>query len=200
MTHATTLADLFHNKLQQKEKNFPQICWIPKLHKTPYKARFIAVSCSCSTTRLSKSITERLQLARSHCTAYCKTIRKRTGVNSMWIINNSFDVIHALEEKQVSLTHVSTWESFLLFIPAFHTPNLKTNFRIFWKEFFIRKRRGSLLPIIFAPSGQMIGCPRGTHTSLVESSALLLTSLSTAFTFVLKLCFPAGYWYTNGHQ
>ena len=120
MTNATTLADLFHNKLQQKEKNFPQICWIPKLHKTPYKARFIAVSCSCSTTRLSKSITERLQLARSHCTTYCKTIRKRTGVNSMWIINNSLDVIHALEEKQLSLTHVSTWDFSTLYTSLPH--------------------------------------------------------------------------------
>ena len=43
-THATTLADVFNIKLQQKEKNLPQIYWIPKLHKTPYKARFIAGS------------------------------------------------------------------------------------------------------------------------------------------------------------
>ena len=102
-THATTLADVFNIKLQQKE-----IYWIPKLHKTPYKARFIAGSRSCTTTRLSKFITECLKLVCSHCTAYCKTIRERTGVNSMWIINNSLDVIRALEEKQLSLTHVST--------------------------------------------------------------------------------------------
>ena len=31
-THATTLADVFNIKLQQKEKNLPQIYWIPKLH------------------------------------------------------------------------------------------------------------------------------------------------------------------------
>ena len=57
-THATTLADVFDIKLQQKEKNLLQIYWIPKLHKTPYKARFIAGSRSCTTTRLSKSITD----------------------------------------------------------------------------------------------------------------------------------------------
>ena len=28
----------------------------------------------------------------------------------MWIINNSLDVIRTLEEKQLSLTHVSTWD------------------------------------------------------------------------------------------
>ena len=107
-THATTLEDVFDIKLQQKEKSLPQIYWIPKLHKTPYKARFIAGSSSCTTTRLSKLITECLKLVRTHCTAYCKTIRVRTGVNCMWIINNLLDVIHALEDKQLSLNHVST--------------------------------------------------------------------------------------------
>ena len=63
---------------------------------------------SCTTTRLSKLITECLKLVRSHCTAYCKAIRERTGVNSMWIIINSLDVTRTLEEKQLSLTHVST--------------------------------------------------------------------------------------------
>ena len=120
-THATTLADVFNIKLQQKEKNLPQIYWIPKLHKTPYKARFIAGSRSCTTTRLSKLITECLKLVRSHCTAYCKTIRERTGVNSMWIINNSLDVIRTLEEKQLSLTHVSTWDFSTLYTSLPHT-------------------------------------------------------------------------------
>ena len=152
-----------HQQLQYQlkritEKNLPQIYWIPKLHKTPYKARFIAGSLSCTTTRLSKLITECLKLVRSHCTAYCKTIREQTGVNSMWIINNLLDVIRTLEEKQLSLTHVSTWEFSTLYTSLPHA-NLKTNFMIFWKEFFTRKGRASLLPIIFAPSGQMIGCP-----------------------------------------
>ena len=54
-THATTLADVFDIKLQQRGENLPQIYWIPKLHETPYKARFIAGSRSCTTTRLSFS-------------------------------------------------------------------------------------------------------------------------------------------------
>ena len=119
-THATTLADVFDIKLQHREKNLPQIYWIPKLHKTPYKARFIAGSRSCTTTRLSKLITECLKLVRSQCTAYCKTIRERTGVNSMWIINNSMDVIRALEEKQLSITHVSTWDFSTLYTSLPH--------------------------------------------------------------------------------
>ena len=75
-THASTLEDIFDIKLQQKEKNLPQIYWIPKLHKTPYKARFITGSSSCTITRLSKLITECLKLVRRRCTTYCRQFGK----------------------------------------------------------------------------------------------------------------------------
>ena len=106
----------------------------------------------------------------------------------MWIINNSFDVIRVLEEKQLSLNHVSTW-TFRLFIEAFHTPNLKSNSMILWKKFLILKERASLLSIIFAPSGRMIELQRGLRTSPVESFVSLSTFLSTTSTFVLEALF-----------
>ena len=167
----------------------PQIYWITKLHKTPYKARFIAGSSSCTTTRHSKLLTECLKQVCTHCTTYCKTIRVRTGVNCVWIINNSLDVIRALEEKQLSKS-CEYLGFFRLFIPAFHTPNLTSNSMIFWKEFLLLKERASLLPIIFTPSGRMIGC-RGTRTSPVESFVSLLTFLSTTSTFVLEALFSS---------
>ena len=50
-------------------------------------------------------------MLKSHCTSYCKPILEtKTGVNCMWIINNSLDVICTLEEKQLSVNHVSTWD------------------------------------------------------------------------------------------
>ena len=119
-THTTTLENIFHITLQQKEKNLPKIYWIPKLHKTPYKARFIAGSSSCTTTKISKLITECLKLVKSHCTSYCKTILERTGVNCMWIINNSLDVIHTLQEKQLILNQVSTWDFSTLYTSLPH--------------------------------------------------------------------------------
>ena len=36
------------------QDKFPTMYWLPKLHKRPYKARFIANSSSCTTTELSK--------------------------------------------------------------------------------------------------------------------------------------------------
>ena len=106
----------------------------------------------------------------------------------MWIINNLLDVIRALEEKQLSLNHVSTWEFSTLYT-SLSRSQLKSNSMIFWKEFLILKERASLLPIIFAPSGRMIGCQRGTCTSPVESFVSLLAFLSTTSTFVLEALF-----------
>ena len=39
--------------LSFKNERVPTFYWLPKLHKKPYKARFIASSCSCTTTELS---------------------------------------------------------------------------------------------------------------------------------------------------
>ena len=114
----------------------PQIYWIPKLHKTPCKARFIAGSSSCTTTRLSKLITKCLKLVRTHCTACCKTIR----VNCMWIINNSLGFIRALEEKQLSLNHVSTWDFSTLYTSLPHAP-LKMQFYDLLERVFNTKGR-----------------------------------------------------------
>ena len=35
--------------LDKRSEDLPSLCWIPKLHKSPYKQRYIAGSSSCST-------------------------------------------------------------------------------------------------------------------------------------------------------
>ena len=47
--------------------------WLPKRHKRPYKARFIANSSSCTTTELSKLLTSCLTAIKSHVIRYCET-------------------------------------------------------------------------------------------------------------------------------
>ena len=41
-----------------EELDLPNICWIPKMHKNPYKDRFIAGSSKCSTKPLSILLTK----------------------------------------------------------------------------------------------------------------------------------------------
>ena len=44
----------------------PTFDWLPKLHKRPYKSRFISNSSHCSTTILSKHITSALTAVKDH--------------------------------------------------------------------------------------------------------------------------------------
>ena len=41
-------------KAKENQDKVPTSYWLPKLHEKPYKARFIANSSSCTTTKLSK--------------------------------------------------------------------------------------------------------------------------------------------------
>ena len=73
-----------HNiKIEDDQKRLPFLYWIPKMHKTPSKQRYIAASHSCSTKPLSKMITYCLKLIQQTHTNYCKTIAKDCGYNRM---------------------------------------------------------------------------------------------------------------------
>ena len=66
--------------------------WLPKLHKRPYKARFIANSSSCTTTELSKLLTSCLTAIKAKVIKYCETVYERSVKNMFWAIKNSGEV------------------------------------------------------------------------------------------------------------
>ena len=51
--------------VKERQDRLPTMYWLPKLHKRPYKARFIANSNSCTTTELSKLLTSCLTANQS---------------------------------------------------------------------------------------------------------------------------------------
>ena len=52
--HSIDINAKFAMSIKEKQDRLPTLYWLPKLHKRPYKARFIANSSSCTTTVLSK--------------------------------------------------------------------------------------------------------------------------------------------------
>ena len=56
-THSIDITAKFAVSIKEKQDRLPTLYWLPKLHKRPYKARFIANSSSCTTTNLSKLLT-----------------------------------------------------------------------------------------------------------------------------------------------
>ena len=53
-SHSNEIPNKFAVDVKEHKDRLPTMYWLPKLHKRQYKARFIANSSSCTTTKLSK--------------------------------------------------------------------------------------------------------------------------------------------------
>ncbi|MEW8512930.1 MAG: hypothetical protein AB2608_19005 [Candidatus Thiodiazotropha sp.] len=94
--------------------------WLPKLHKKPYKARFIANSSSCTTTELSKLLTSCLTAVKTHVIRYCEKVYERSGKNFFWSIKNSGEVINKLKLRGFRATSLSTYDFSTLYTTLPH--------------------------------------------------------------------------------
>ena len=72
-SHSNKLPYKFVVNVKERQDKLPTMYWLPKLHKRPYKARFIASSSSCSTTELSKLLNSCLTAVKSHLIRYYET-------------------------------------------------------------------------------------------------------------------------------
>ena len=61
--------------------DLPTFYWLPKLHKNPYKSRFISNSSHCSTTILSKHITSARTAVKDHVIKYSETAISNSVIN-----------------------------------------------------------------------------------------------------------------------
>ena len=104
--------------------DLPSLYWIPKLHKDPYKQRFIAGSSSCSTKPLSKLLTSILTTVKDGLKKYSDVIYSHSGINQMWILKNSKELLDNLQSH--SLTSPPIVYKHMIFRPftlLFHIPH-----------------------------------------------------------------------------
>ena len=73
-------------KVKIDKCELPTFYWLPKLHKRPYKSRFISNSSHCSATILSKHITSAITAFKIHVMKYSKTDFSNSNVNHFWSI------------------------------------------------------------------------------------------------------------------
>ena len=71
----------FRIKTASDFPSLPYIYWIPKLHKNPYKQRYIAGSSNCTTKPLSQKLTKILSTIKDHVQKCCDTAYSRNCVN-----------------------------------------------------------------------------------------------------------------------
>ena len=58
----------------------PTMYWIPKLHKNPYKSRFISASSKCSLTNISKVLSLALTTMKEFIIRYCEKVFENSGI------------------------------------------------------------------------------------------------------------------------
>ena len=84
------------------ELDLPLLYCIPKLHKCPFRKRYIAGSAKCSTKSLSSLLTCILSAVKTRLQSYCDTSYSRAGVNQMWFLKNSKDLLEYIQSRSLS--------------------------------------------------------------------------------------------------
>lgn len=91
---------------EEAEKILPRLFALPKLHKDPYKWRFIANGRVSPWKRLSLVATAILAKFIDHLEKYCATVKRSSGVNRFWNIKNTSKILSLLRSgKQLNSVH-----------------------------------------------------------------------------------------------
>ena len=108
-------------EISEEDQNLPYLYWTPKLHKSPYKHRFIAGSSKCTTKDLSCLFTKALSTIKDGLMRYCSTKTSHNGVNNMWILKNSASLLSSLHQLDVrTATSVQTFDFSTLYTSIPH--------------------------------------------------------------------------------
>ena len=128
-SHLNEIPKKFVVDVKERQDRLPTMYWLPKLHKRPYKARFIANISSCTTTELSKLLTSCLTAIKAKVIKYCETVYERSGKNMFWPIKNSGEVLSKLKDIGYQATSLSNYDFSTLYTTLPHNL-IKKNFSI----------------------------------------------------------------------
>ena len=110
LSNHTSVISSFGIPIDEDNIDLPLLYWIPKLHKNPFKERYIAGSATCSTKSLSKRLTIILSAIKTGLQTYCETAYSHSGINQMWILKNSKELLDNLQAQ--SLDRINSIQTF----------------------------------------------------------------------------------------
>ena len=127
----------------KESEDLPYLYWIHKLHKTPCKERYIAGSSICSTKELSIHLTKILSAVKEGQQKYCETVYSRSGINHMWILKNSKDLLDNLKSRSFfQVSSIKTFDFSTLYTTLPHD-KLKTRLKETIHKAFSHRNYGS---------------------------------------------------------
>jgi hypothetical protein len=124
---------------KDEELDLPSLYWIPKLHKCLFKQSYIAGCAKCSTKPLSKLLTCILSAVKTGLQSNCDTSYSKGGVNQMWILRNSKDLLEYIQSRSLSsYNSIKTFDFSTLYTTIPHS-KLKDKLRELVQLCFIKK-------------------------------------------------------------
>ena len=122
INNQTSVLSAFGIETSKEDHELPSMYWLPKLHKSPYKQRYIAGSSKCSTKQISILLTKILTVIKEGLETYSDTAFSRNGMNQMWILKTSKTLLDNLKSR--SLRKVSSISTlFQRYTQLFHMQN-----------------------------------------------------------------------------
>ena len=115
--HMTAKFNLF---VDEDHSKLPMLYWLPKLHKRPYKSRFIANSSECTTTELSILLRSCLTAIKYHVIKYCTTFYERNGKKLFGFIKHSVEILNKLKSRGFLASGLSTYDFSTLYTTLLH--------------------------------------------------------------------------------
>ena len=88
----------------------PTMYWLPKLHKNPFKFRFISASSKCSTTRISILLTSALTTIKNLVINFSNKCYEYSGINYFWSVKNSVEVLDKIQSVNETYTSVDSYD------------------------------------------------------------------------------------------
>ena len=116
------LCEKFGITLEERLKTLPFMYWLPKMHYSPPRARFIIASSSCSTKPLSKIASSIFKHIFNQVRSFHKKSYFYRNYNRFWVIENSSPIIEKLSRinERKKAKDISTYDFSTLYTKLEH--------------------------------------------------------------------------------
>ena len=104
INHHNSLCRKFQQEIIKSNIRLPSIYPIPKLHKNPYKFRFIAAATTSSLKPISILLDRILKHMKTHMKNYCAKVYKTKGIKCWWSIKSTNEFIDNTKREYKSST------------------------------------------------------------------------------------------------
>ena len=151
------LHDKYNIPIKNSDLTLPILYAIPKLHKTPYKFRFIAGAHNSSLKPMSILLLNCLKKIQEHFKAYCKKIEYSTHKKLYIAINNSTEVTDFMGRKKIKPRTGTSYD--------FSTLYTKLDHKIIQKNLFY------IIELLFKDNRQYLDIPITKYGTTKYSSS-----------------------------